>query len=120
MTLSKSIYLQIVPLGVALTAEPAAVPLALVHVGVDVLSRVFLEVPLLREPLAAPLALEGFDALVHAHVVQQVPGLLQDLVTARVLALVLDCVFLFAVVIVLDARILAFNQLSYKFVFLMI
>jgi len=108
--LQRCSYLEIVPLGVALAAESAGVPLAVVDVGVNVLARVFLEVALLREALPAPLARERPHSLVHAHVVEQVPRLEQRLVAPFVPALVLRGRLLFAEVVEGHRLVLAAGQ----------
>jgi hypothetical protein len=88
-------YLQIVALSISLASESAGVSLSQIHIGVDVLTLVLLQIPLLSKILITPSTGKWFDSLMHPNMIQEVPRLLYYSSTAWVLTLVVNYVLLF-------------------------
>lgn len=118
--LKQNTYLEIITLSITFSAELARVPLPFIHIWLDMLPTMLLQVTLLSESFPTPLASEGFDSLMHADVIEQVPRLLDDPSTANVPSLVLDYFFLLMSVVISECFISIFSQeFNVEFVFLL-
>lgn len=63
-------HFEVIAFSISFSAKSSAEPLAVHHVGVDVLPCVFLQIPFLGKPFPSPFANVGLDTLVHADMVK--------------------------------------------------